>query len=135
MTLSVLENRTRYFLTCGFPTGLQEVLNPPRRILLVGCAQTAEVGDPMLVVGVLFPQCSCACEGADPSLAPNLKGLLLVGLAPRARGKHVTWLLSWLPGAPNFSIADILEVPVAPDKVSHHLLRVRGCRLEKTLTF
>ena len=57
--------------------------------ILEGCAQTAAVGDPVELVGLLFFLFSEGCQVADPSLMSNLIGLLLDGLPPRARGKHV----------------------------------------------
>ena len=49
----------------------------------VGCAQTAAVGDPRVVVGLLLFLCSYVCQVADPSVTLNLKDLRVDGLVPR----------------------------------------------------
>ena len=63
----------------------------------------------------------------------NLMGLLSDVLSRRARGKHVRWSFSVWPQAPDSGKHDMSEAPVVPDKVRHHLLRVQGPRLEKTV--
>ena len=45
----------------------------PSMLILVGCAQTAAVGDPMEVVGLLFFLCPNVCQVSDPRLTPNSK--------------------------------------------------------------
>ena len=76
----------------------------------MGCAQTAALGDPMEVVGLLFFLCSYVCQVADPSLTPNLKGLLVDGLAPRPRYNHAGLLFSGWSQAPDSRKCDVPEV-------------------------
>ena len=80
----------------------------------MGCAQTAAVGDPMEVVGLLFFSVLQVCQVAEPSLTPNLKGLLLDGLAPRPRGKHGGVSFSGWSWTPDSRKHDTPELPVAP---------------------
>ena len=79
----------------------------------MGCAQTAAVGDPM-VVGLLLFLNSEVCQVADPSFTPSLKGLLLDGLAPRPRGKHGEVSFSGGSWTPDSRKHDTPELPVAP---------------------
>ena len=80
-------------------------------------------------------ECHAHCQVAEPSLMSNLIGLFLAGLALRARGKHARWSFSACSWAPDSRKHNISEAPVAPDKARHHLFRVQGLRLEKTLPF
>ena len=65
----------------------------------------------------------------------NSTGLLLDGLAPRARGKHIRLSFSEWPLASDSIRHDMFEVPVVPDSVRHNFLKVQGLKLEKTLPF
>ena len=57
------------------PRVLNHLINP--WIIPAGCAQTASMGDLMVVVCLLCDLCSHVCQVPDPSLTSILKGLLL----------------------------------------------------------
>ena len=111
------------------------MLSHVQKFILVGCAQTAPVGDLMEVVGLLFFMCSYVCQGADLSLTPNLKGLRLDGLLPRPRGKYGGLSFAGWSWAPDSRKHYVLEVPVAPGQVRYYFLRVQGLPFKKTLPF